>query len=88
MNSLYRTLDKRLTEEQAIKSLACAVVLQTVKDWKRKQKKNGKESHPYRSEIEMTLTEKSINSDTFQYWLDLTGTGITLNDFKKYLYSI
>lgn len=83
MNNPSRKTDRYLSDEQAIKSLACSVLLQTIKDWKRKKNINGHVTYPLRSNCEYC-----INNPFFQYWIDASGLDITLEDFKNYLYSI
>lgn len=83
MYNASRKTDRYVSAEHAVKSLACAVLFQVIKDWKRKKIKDGYVTYPYRSNCEYC-----INNHNFQFWVDATGTGITLDDFKKYLYSL
>lgn len=74
------SINRYKSDEQAMKSLASAVLVQTIKDWKRKKYKNHSVSFPYRASI-----AQAISSPIFDYWLEASGTGLTKSEFIDYL---
>lgn len=76
------SLNRYKSEEQAMKSVASAVLIQIIRDWKKKKINHSANtvSFPYRAGIAQT-----IQSPIFEYWLEVSGAGLTKTEFIKYL---